>query len=65
MTRSREAYLEKTVSREASLVKRVSKRPSLVMREAYLADDDHPDRERRDTRYERRFTNHACQLKSL
>lgn len=36
----------------------------LVKREAYFADNDNPDCERRDTRYERRLTNHACQLKS-
>ena len=54
-----------TYCRETLIVKPRAKRLSLVKREAYLADNDSPDCERRDTRYERHLTNHACQLKSL
>jgi len=50
---------------ETLIVKRRARRPSLVKREAYLADNDSPDCERRDMRYERHLTDYACQLKSL
>lgn len=45
-----------TYCRETLIVKRRAKRPSLVKREAYLADNDSPDCERRDTRNEIRTT---------